>query len=85
MANIQINRNRKGRRQLIINGVDMTMEVFDEGIELVEVGEGAGAEVGLRVTIAVGRLDLDAEADVQITDRFRPVAQRVRSIVEDVD
>lgn len=85
MAHIQINRNRKDpAKQIIVNGVDMSMEVYDGSIELVEVGEGAGAEVGLRVTIAVSRLDLDAEADVKITDRFRSVAQRVRTIAEDV-
>lgn len=85
MAHIQINRNRKSpAKQLIVNGVDLSMEVYDD-IELVEVGEGPVAEVGLQITIAVSRLDLDAEADVKITDRFRAVAQRVRSIDEDVD
>ncbi|HEY9353408.1 MAG TPA: hypothetical protein VIP28_09170 [Nocardioides sp.] len=85
MAHIQINRNRKSpAKQLIVNGVDLSMEVYDD-IELVEVGEGPVAEVGLQITIAVSRLDLDAEADVKITDRFRAIAQRVRSIDEDVD
>ena len=82
MAHIQINRNPKSRaKQLFVNGIDMTMEVFDD-IELVEVGPAEVAEVGLRVTIVVSRLDLDAEADVRITDNFRPVAQRVRSTVK---
>ena len=86
MANIEINHHpKKPCTQLIVNGMDLTNEVFREGIELVGVGEGAGAEVGLRFTIAVSKLSLDGEADIQITDRFRPVAQRVRSIVEDVD
>lgn len=86
MAHIQINRNPKsGVKQLIVNGVDMTMEVYNDGFELVEVGAAEVAEVGLRVTLVVSRLDLDAESDVRITDHFHPVAQRVRSISEDVD
>ena len=83
MAHIQINRNRKTPAiQLLINGIDMSREVFRD-MEIVEVGDGPVAEVGLRVTIAVSRLDLDAEADVQITDNVPAVAQRVRSIAED--
>lgn len=67
--------------QLIINGVDISNEVF-HGPELVEVGEGEFAEVGFRVTFAVSRLDLDNESDVKVTDHLRSVAQRVRSVAE---
>lgn len=66
-------------RQLIINGHDFSNETFRQ-VELVEVGEGEYAEVGLRVTFAVSRLDLGGDEDVQVTDHFRSVAQRVRSM-----
>lgn len=82
MAHIELRqRNRRGARQIVINGIDFSMEIFDEGVELVEVGEGEFAEAGFRVTFVVSRLDLDNDADVTITDQLRPVAQRVRSIV----
>lgn len=85
MAHIQINKPQHGGPiQLLINGIDYSMEVYRD-FEIVEVGDNPEcAEVGLRVTLAVGRLDLDAEADVQLTDRVPTVAARVRSIREDV-
>lgn len=84
MAHIEIRRNKGGQTQLVINGIDYSMEAFRD-FELVEVGDDPeSAEVGFRVTFAVSRLDLDAEADVTITDHFRPVAARVRSMVEAV-
>lgn len=83
MAHIELRGQPGGRQQIIINGVDYSMEIYDHP-ELVEVGEAEWAEVGYRVTFAVSRLDLDTEADVQITDHFPEVAQRVRGMVEDV-
>lgn len=82
MADI-VYRRKGGAAQLIVNGVDLTMDVFAD-VELVEVGEGLHAECGLRVTLAVSRLDLDQESDIEITDHFPAVAQRVRSITEAV-
>ena len=81
MANIEL--RRKGdRASLVVNGMDLSMEVYRD-IELVEVGDDPEtAEVGLRVTLAVSHLDLDTESDVRITDRFPVIAQRVRSVVE---
>jgi hypothetical protein len=80
MANIEINRNPKSPlKQLIVNGMDLSMEVYDDSVELVEMG----LEVGLQITIAVSKLTLDGEADVQVTDNFRPVAQRVRSTYDE--
>jgi hypothetical protein len=73
---------RKGvRRQLIVNGMDLTNEVYD-GVELVEVGEGEWAEAGFRITLAVSKLTLDTEEDIYIPDNFPSVAQRVRSMSE---
>jgi hypothetical protein len=84
MAHIQINKPKRGGPvQIVINGIDYSGELFRD-FEIVEVGEGEYAEVGLRVTFAVGTLDLDADADVRITDRLPAVAQRVRAICEDV-
>lgn len=70
-----------GPMELFINGVDFTNEVY-RGVQLVEVGDDSYAEVGLQVTFAVSRLDLGGDEDVQVTDRFRSVAQRVRSFTE---
>lgn len=72
-------------RQLVINGVDFSREVFRD-VKLVEIGDDPEtSEVGLQVTFAVSRLNLGDEVDVQVTDQFRSVAQRVRSIAEAVD
>jgi len=79
MAHIQINHQRGGPTQVLINGVDFSMELFRD-FEIVD----HGGVVGLRVTFAVGRLDLDAETDVQLTDNVPAVAARVRSISEEV-
>lgn len=75
-----------GAKQLIINGIDYTNEVYRD-IRLVEVGAETPeyAEVGLQVTFVLGRLDLDGDAEVEITDHLPAVAQRVRSMVEAVD
>lgn len=82
MAHIELRTSRNGTGELIVNGVDLSMEVYSGSIKLVEQGEGDLAEVGLQVTLVVSRLDLDTEADVAITDHFRSVATRVRSVVE---
>lgn len=83
MAHIQIRRQQPGgASELIINGVDFSMEAYNGTAELVEVGDAPFSEVGFRFTIAVDRLDLETERDVKITDRFWPVAQRVREITE---
>lgn len=82
MAHIELRGQPGGSQQIVINGVDYSREIF-AGVELVEVGdEPEFAEAGLRVTFAVSRLDLDTEADVQITDQLPEVAQRVRSMGE---
>lgn len=70
-----------GELQLVINGIDYSNEVY-RGVELVEVGDDEYAEVGFRVTFVVSRLDLGGDDDIQVTDRFPEVAQRVRSAVE---
>lgn len=81
MAHIEMRRQKAGGMQLLINGIDYSEEVYN-GAELVEVGEGLNAEVGLRLTFAVGRLDIDNDADVEITDRLPAVATQVRSMQE---
>jgi len=79
MAHIQLSRVSDGTARLIVNGVDLSMEVF-EGIELVDACDDPQySSVGLRVTIAVSRLDLDRDADVQVTGDLAAVAERVRS------
>ncbi len=79
MANISITPIQPGANRIVINGVDYSKEIF-RGVELVEVGDDPDwAEVGLRVTFAVSRLDLGDEQDVVVTDNFRSVAQRVHS------
>lgn len=76
-------RHNAGAMELFINGIDFTNEVF-RGVRLVEVGdEPEFAEVGFQVTFAVTRIDLGGDEDLQVTDRFKSVAQRVRSMIEE--
>lgn len=85
MAHISIRRGKGLERQLVINGIDYSMEVFRD-MEIVEVGDDPEfAEVGLRVTFAVSRLDIETDVDVQLTDNVPTVAARVRSIATDGD
>ena len=71
-----------GPMQLIINGVDYSHEVYRD-VRVVEVGDDPEyAEVGFQVTFILGRLDLDGDADVQVTDRLPVIAQRVHSLAE---
>lgn len=84
MSDVQINTRPGGPMQIIINGVDYSNEIYRDHFKIVEVGEGEAAEVGLQVTFAVSKLSIDNESDVQLTDRVRSVAARVRSIAEDV-
>ena len=80
MAHIEIRRDLKKKvGQLIINGVDYSMEAMPD-FEIVEVGEGDVALVGFRVTLLVGRLDLNDESEVDLTDHVPVVAARVRSM-----
>lgn len=64
-----------GSRQLIINGVDVSQDVYDD-FELVKVGDAPAQEVGLRVTYALSTLRLGDE-DVIVTDQFDTIAWRV--------
>lgn len=70
--------------QLIINGQDVSFDVLND-IELVKVGSDEhpeSQEVGLRVTFALSRLEINGN-DATVTDRFdvvaRQIAQRVAS------
>lgn len=82
MAHIILRPGEPGAVQLVINGVDYSMEAFRD-FELVSVGDDpAYAEVGLRVTFAVSRLDLGGDEDVPVTDQLPIVAQRVHSMIE---
>lgn len=79
MAHVHINSNPAHmEKQLLINGTDVSAEVFDS-VELVEVGEGEFAQFGLQVTYAVGKLTIDNESDVPLTDHFPEAAALVRS------
>lgn len=84
MADIQINKPECGPGiQVLINGVDYSMEVFRD-FEIVEVGDDpAFAEVGFRVTFAVSRLGIDTVEDVELTDHVPAVAAKVRSMTQD--
>lgn len=61
--------------QIIINGVDFSMDVYAGHVNLVDVD----GQVGVQVTFALSRLDLGGDSDVQVTDRLYEVAQKVRS------
>lgn len=86
MAKIEINRVKNGGCfQLLVNGVDLSFEVFRD-IELVEVGEDPEwAEIGLRITLGVSQLSIDNEANVRLTDHLPEAAAKVRSFIEGVD
>jgi hypothetical protein len=82
MAHIEIRHQKGGPTQLVINGIDYSMETY-HGFEIVEVGDDPElAEVGFRVTFAVSRLDLDGDTDVILTDHVPAAAARVRSMSE---
>lgn len=78
MADIEIRRSGEGH-SLKINGVDYSMEVYS-GAELVAVGEGAFAEIGLRVTFAVSSLSLDHAGKVSLVGNLPEAAAQVREI-----
>lgn len=82
MAHIQINKPEAGLPiQLLVNGVDLTMETYLD-FELVSVGDQPEfAEIGFRFTVAVTTLNIDTK-DVELTDHFPEAAARVHSIVE---
>lgn len=82
MANIQIRPAGNGAYQIVINGIDYSHDIYNEGLQLVRVGEGERAEVGLQVILAVSRLTLGDEQDIVVTDQFESVAQRVHSIAK---
>lgn len=70
-----------GAMELIINGIDYSMETYGDA-RIVSVGEDPRfAEVGFQVTFAISRLDLGGSEDVQITDRLPAVAHRVQSMI----
>lgn len=77
--------DRAGATQLIINGIDYSMETYADDVQIVHVGDGPDAEVGLRVTFAVSRLDLGDDQDVQVTGRLSDVAQRVHALTVGAD
>lgn len=69
--------------ELLIDGVDFSRAVFRDGVELVSVGDNpATAEIGLRITIAVGRLDINGET-VELSNNFGEAAAQVAAIVAD--
>lgn len=69
-----------GATQLVINGIDFSNEAYRD-VRLVQVGDDPRFSwVGFQVTLAVSRLDLGGDVDVQITDHLPDVAQRVHSM-----
>lgn len=83
MAHISIRRQDGGWHQITINGTDFSMEVYDGSLDLVEVGSEPGSphnEIGLRLTLAIGQLDIDNDTDVPLTDHLAVAATRVRSL-----
>ncbi len=50
------------KAQLIVDGVDITDHVFDEGFAIERVGEGDVAQWGVRVVLAADALEVDLPA-----------------------
>lgn len=71
MAHVQIKQeSARGPLRVIVDGVDLTGHVYDEGFGLVQVGEGPLAEWGVQMVLAADDLDIDLpEAVVQVTER----------------
>ena len=66
----------RGARQLVINGLDVSHDVYED-IELVKVGDKPESqEVGLRVTFALSTLELNGNEAV-VTDQFDAIAWQV--------
>lgn len=75
MAHIQVVRPVGALPRLIVNGVDMTDEIYAGSIQLVAHGDpSAASEIALQMRIAVSRLDIgdreNVEADLDLTALF---------------
>lgn len=68
MARIEI--NKPGPGAFIVNGVDLSMEAFVDGMELVVLGDGKNPEfdvVGLQVRLDIDTLSLGGK-EVELDD-----------------
>lgn len=62
MATIEITRGVGSAFSIVINGKEMSDEIFVEGLELLEVGDDPGtSEVALQVRLAVLEVSLDGK------------------------
>lgn len=60
MAHVQIRQGDSCEKlQIIVDGVDLSMHVFTEGLGLVRVGEGEFQEWGVSMIVAPDSLDID--------------------------
>ena len=82
MARIVMRPRKGGGTELIVNDLDLSLEVYAESAELVVVGDDPEfAEIGLRFTIAIDRLEL-GDPEVMLTDGFAEAAEAVRALQE---
>ena len=68
MAHIQINRD--GGVRLMVNGLDLTGHTYSDGVQLVVVGDEESGEAAIQITLAISRLDVGANEDIDVTLLF---------------
>lgn len=60
MAHVQIRQGESRETlQLIVDGIDLSMRVFKEGLGLVQVGDNDSREWGVSMIVAADELDID--------------------------
>lgn len=84
MAHIQIRGNGDGTTSIVVNGIDFSFEAYDDA-ELVAVGDPdmpEWCEIGLRLTIGVGRLDVEDADNVPLTEHMDAANELIRAVRE---
>jgi hypothetical protein len=86
VAHIEINTPHPefgaGTHQILINGIDYSLETYGDGVRLVSVGPDDFAEAGMRVTFCVSSLKINGE-DVQIAGHLNEVSGRIKDLLEE--
>lgn len=72
MAHIQI--QREGGIRLVVNGLDLTDEIYSESVQMVAHGDDDSAEAAIQIRIAVSRLDIGEHEDVDVQALYTMLA-----------
>ena len=83
MAHIQFRKNPDGlTTTLVVNGLDLSMESYAGSVELAATGDSEYDEIGLRFLLAIERLDLDEDMDVEVAGNLDALNERIRAMQE---